>query len=123
MKGLELQLRVKDTRTGRVGTTCPDIMGTCSSAETPVFYDDGTMFEGTLTESLEVIGPENAVADESCGLGCGERCCVFVVADGQGLRCERFGPRRWTCMFADMAAKRQPNEPYPGCKLPTPPTS
>ncbi len=113
------QMRVQQKETGRTGTTCPDCMGCCTDQETPVVWDGTDSFSGTYTDELVVLGPENAVADEKCGIGRGSDCCIFAVLDASGLKCGRFGPLRFDLILDanKMTARREPTAPYPDCKL------
>ena len=117
------QMRVKNTKTNMVGTTCPDMSGmlACNGpGEVSVVYDGDGYANGTQETVLEVIGPENAVPlAEKCGAGKGEECCIFLVMGAKGFECERFGSLRWDLMFRSrsMSAKREPKEPFPHCFL------
>lgn len=118
MDRIRPQMRV-ETREGRKGTTAPDFMNCCSPDETPVVWDGEQSSEGTDTEKLTVIGPENAVPDlKGCGAGRGADCCIFLTASGDGLHCERFSSLRYQLIFKldTMVAKRMPPEPYPLCQ-------
>lgn len=114
--GIKLQTVVKDTATGRLGVVCPDLMGCCADNETPVVFNGETSFEGTPTQQLEIIGPENAIADpKKCGAG-SEECCIFLTCGATGFNCERHSTLRYTLMFKEMKAKRHPAEPFPLCQ-------
>lgn len=116
--GIKLQTIVKHTPTHRIGVVCPDMMGCCSDDETPVVYSGVTHFEDTATSELEIIGPENAIADpKKCGAGKGAACCIFLTCGPEGFCCERFSSLRHTLMFKDMSAKRNPAEMFPRCQL------
>jgi len=86
--------------------------------EVSVVYDNSTTAIGTDWQTLEVIGPENAVADpKKCGAGRGEDCCIFLTGGSNGFICERFGSLRWSLIFRTMNAKREPSELYPRCQF------
>lgn len=104
----------------RRGVTVPDFMACCAEWETPVIFDGEGTFNGTPTDQLTVIGPENPVAEpKSCGAGRGAECCIFLAADARGFQCERHTYQRYTLIFAKdrMKAQREPVEAYPACKL------
>jgi hypothetical protein len=114
-KHIPLQTIVE--KEGKRGVVCHDCM-VCGDDETPVVWDCSDGFVGTNTDSLTVIGPENAVADpEKCGAGKGEDACKFLVFGAEGERCERYGSLRYSLMFRQMTAKREPILPYPQCQL------
>ena len=119
MGGFSLATRVRDKEDSREGTVCPDIMGSCDSSQTPVVWDGESSSEGTLTTTLTSLGPEGAEVDGGCGGGKGEDCCIFIVGTGEGVYCGRFKGDRWSIIMRvnKMTAQRQPNEPYPKCKL------
>ncbi|MGI9295983.1 MAG: hypothetical protein ACR2PS_18525 [Pseudomonadales bacterium] len=111
------QTRVKNSVTGKTGTTCPDLMGCCGPDELAVVYDGEEGFLGTAEAELEILGPEDARPDfDQCGGGKGANCCVFLTAGPDGLCCERFSELRWSLFLNnDMTAQRKPTKPYPGC--------
>jgi hypothetical protein len=116
-------MRVKHKKTGIIGTTVDDMVGSlacCTPEETPVVWDGIGALSGTPTENLEVIGPEESVANpEKCGAGRGADCCIFMAVSSTGFSCERFGALHWSLIFrkGQMNAKREPVEPYPNCQL------
>ena len=68
----------------------------------------------------EVIGHENPVAEfDGCGVGKGEKACVFCAAGPNGLECVRHTELHWNLMFniAKERRLREPTELYPKCKL------
>jgi len=121
MERIPRQMVVRNKKTGKKGVTvddAPGILCCCSDDETPVVYEGDTAFKGTPTEDLEVIGPENAIADfKKCGAGRGKQCCIFLTGDRPG--CERFGQLRFDIIMRKekMSAQREPIEPYPKCQL------
>ncbi len=120
MKRIEPQMSVRHRSTGRVGVTCPDFMSCCADDETPVVFDGAAAFCGTLTDELEVIGLEQAVAEPGkCGAGPGSDCCLFLVVGRKGFECERFGSLRFTLQFKkkSMSARREPVRLFPLCQL------
>ncbi len=114
---IPLQTRVKN-KDGEMGVTCPDFMSSCTKDEVPVVYDGTTASLGTLESDLEIIGPENAIADFiKCGAGKGNDCCIFLTAGPEGASCERYSSLRHTLIFKEMNSKRNPSEPYPNCMI------
>jgi hypothetical protein len=122
MKRIPRQMVVRNKRTKRIGVTvddAPGILSCCSDEETPVVYEGDAGFTGTPTKDLEIIGPENAIADlQKCGAGT-EKCCIFLVVDEDGPKCERFGQLRFNIIMRKekMKAQREPRELYPKCQL------
>ena len=122
MERIRPQMVVKDKMTGRFGVTVKDLPGMlscCTSEETPVVFEGHNASTGILTEDLEIIGPERALADpEKCGAGKGKSCCIFLTV-GRGFICERFGELRWDLIFRKekMNSKREPTELFPKCQL------
>jgi hypothetical protein len=119
---LKPQTVVKNRETGKFGVVVSDLpayLSVLGPGEVSVVYDGSTVADGTDPESLEIIGPENAVADlQKCGAGKGADCCIFLVLDGKkGFECQRFGEMRWTLVFREMNAKREPKELFPRCQL------
>lgn len=124
---IKSQTLVKNKNDGRIGVVVSEPWETCVVEEFPVVY--GVVYEGetallaTFAEDLEVIGPENAIADmEKCGAGKGKECCVFLVFGGRDgkLVCGRFESGiRWNLIAREgkMKAKRHPTEMYPKCQL------
>lgn len=109
---------------GRRGVTAPDFMSCCLPIETPVIWSGESAFEGTDTDTLTVIGPEDAKADfHKCGAGREAQCCKFLTGGPLGACCERFSGLRYTLIFkSGMSAQREPIEPYPACqKFPSKP--
>lgn len=121
MERIPRQTVVRNKKTGKKGVTiddAPDVVHCCSDEETPVVYEGETTSKRTRTEDLEVIGPENAIADmEKCGAGTGRKCCIFLTGDRPG--CARFGELRFYILERkkQMKAQREPTEPYPKCQL------
>jgi len=115
------QLIVKNTKTGDQGVTCPNLPGMmdCNGPdEISVVYEGSTVAHGTDFRELEIIGPENAIADlTKCGAGEGENACIFCVVASTGAACERFGKLRWDLTFRTMNAKREPTKSFPDCQL------
>ena len=104
---------------GRRGVTCTDLMSCCTDDETPVIFDGMSSFVGTKTTELNIIGPENAIADfTKCGGGT-DQCCIYLVVGASGFTCERYSDMRWHFVFNKykMNAQRDPVEPFPGCQL------
>ena len=114
-------VRRKDT--GETGTICPSFNGVlnCNGPnEVSVVYSGLPVAIGTDRELLEVLGPENAIADLArCGAGRGKDACIFLVAGSDGPSCERFGPMRLDLIFRTMSAERNPEQLFPDCQLPT----
>lgn len=111
---------IVENKEGQRGVTCPDIMSCCSDDQTPVVYDGDSFSTGTSTDTLKVIGPENAQADPGkCGAGRGADCCIFITCGAKGFVCERHTDMRYSLIFrADkMTAQRQPTNPYPACQF------
>jgi len=123
MNRIQRQMRVRNTKTGSLGVTVDDLAGLlscCDPGETPVVFDGQGGFTGIQTEDLEVLGPENAIADlQRCGAGKGADCCIFLASGPEGVSCQRFGELRYDIIFRKekMNAKREPTEPFPGCQL------
>jgi hypothetical protein len=116
---MNIQTVVRNMKDGRLGVVVYDNYGCCSEDEVPVVYDGTTYFSGTDRNLLEVVGPENAVAEpKKCGAGRGAECCKFLVMGPGGFECQRFGEMRDALIFkSDMTAQRQPAELYPMCQL------
>ncbi|MBI2624777.1 MAG: hypothetical protein HYW70_00335 [Candidatus Nealsonbacteria bacterium] len=112
---------VKNKVTEKKGVVVDDPFGCCASFETPVAYEGSTsLFIGTDTKDLKVIGPENAKADlMKCGAGQGKKCCIFLVVGSSGPECQRFGDMRLDIIFRKdkMTAQREPTKLYPNCQL------
>lgn len=107
---------------GEEGVVVPSasFMGKISGGVPVFFFKRRVVVVGVPEEILEVIGPDNAVANEyGCGVGKGANCCVFLGLDGSGFTCLRFGELHWSIIAkkADMKAQRNPLEAYPGCQL------
>lgn len=119
MERLSPQLKVRHSD-GREGITVPDLAGfmaVCTEDETPVIWAlEPSHSVGTKTELLSVIGPEAAKpVPEKCGAGRGIECCKFLLCGPDGFECGRFGSLRYTLMFREMNAQREPTEPFPDC--------
>ncbi len=120
---IPIQTVVKNKKSGSMGVVCPDLGGMlscCTDDEVPVVYEGVSASCGTLFGRLEVIGPENAVADlKKCGAGQEDNCCIFLAVGANGPKCERFGNLRWTLVFrkSSMVSKREPTELFPHCQL------
>lgn len=117
---IPIQTVVRNKKSGSVGVVCPDFCGVlscCTDDEVPVVYEGTSVPCGTSFDQLEIVGPENAVADlKKCGAGEGENCCIFLtVADRP--QCQRFGDLRWSLVFRNMSAKRNPAKLFPDCQL------
>lgn len=118
MERIKPQMIVEDSR-GRRGVTAPDFMACCAEWETPVVWYGESGVDGTDTDTLKVIGPENAKADlAKCGAGKGADCCIYMTASGSGFSCERFSYVRYSLIFAKsrMTAQRDPVVAYPECQ-------
>ena len=104
-----------------IGVVCPDLPGmlNCNGPdEVGVVFGGQTAAFGTDWSKLEVIGPEDAVADpDKCGAGKGDECCIFLVVGSEGFSCARFGSLHWDLQFRRMEAKRHPNKLFPNCQL------
>ena len=117
------QTLVKNKKDGRVGVVITEPWGCCVSGEFPVVYEGTDSFLGTFAKDLEIIGPENAIADpKKCGAGKGKECCIFLVFGGRDGKfgCGRFESGiRWTLIEREgkMNAQRHPTEMYPKCQL------
>jgi hypothetical protein len=122
MERISRQIVVRNKKTGKKGVTVDDLpspLDCCSPEETPVVYEGETVVIGTLTEDLEIIGLENAIADlKKCGAGT-DKCCIFLTIGSKGPECERFGPLRFQIIMRkeQMRAQREPTELYPNCQL------
>ena len=122
MERIPRQMVVRNKKTGKKGVTVDDLpapLDCCLPEETPVVYEGETVVVGTLTEDLEVIGPENAIADlKKCGAGT-DKCCIFLTIGREGPECQRFGPLRFQLIMRkeQMRAQREPVELYPACQL------
>lgn len=116
------QLIVKNKKTGEIGVTCDDLPGflSCNGPdEISVVYNGTTVASGTDYRVLEIIGPENAIADfGKCGVGNSEGACIFLTVEPDGIKCQRFGDLRWNLFLREMKSKRHPKELFPGCQLP-----
>ncbi len=118
-KEMVLGTVVKNTITKKKGVVITDRFGVCSPEEILVVYDGTSSGLGTDHESLEIIGPENAVADlEKCGANTKE-CCIFLTMAASGPECDRFGSLRDNIIFREnqMNATRHPTQMYPECQL------
>ena len=115
------QTVVRRKTDGSIGVVCPDLPGmlNCHGPdEVGVVYDGCDSSDGTDWKELEVIGPENAVADlKKCGAGREKECCIFLTMGGEGLSCQRFGSLRWDLIFRKMKAERNPEKLYPHCQF------
>lgn len=118
---IPIQTVVRNKKSGSTGVVCPDLGGMlscCADDEVPVVYEGASAFCGTPFDQLEVIGPENAVADlRKCGAGQEEKCCIFLTMGASGPECQRFGNLRWNLVFRKMSVKREPAELFPSCQL------
>lgn len=113
---MDNQTRVRHTSTDRTGTVCPDLMGCCDTDEVAVVWDGLNTFTATAEKHLTDLGPENAIPEpKACGAGKGDDCCVFLTVGANGFECERHSSLRWSLVFKDMSAKRDPTEPFPQC--------
>ena len=55
---------------------------------------------------------------KKCGIGQGEKCCVFITFGPDGFECQKDGPMsRFLFSRQDMSAKRTPIQSYPDCQL------
>ena len=115
------KLIVKNKETGFIGVTCQDILGPFSCNlpdEISVVYDGTAIALGTDYRLLEILSPENAVADiNKCGGGKNEEACIFLVIGHDGAKCQRFGDLRWNLILRTMRAKRHPEKLLPKCQL------
>ena len=117
---MKIQTVVRYLESGKKGVVVSDPFGSCSPDEVPVVFQGHTASMGIPLDELEVIGPENAIADpERCGAGKGDQCCIFLVWGGNDWECCRFGPLRYSIIFRKekMGAKRHPIDLYPNCQL------
>lgn len=123
MESISRRIVVRNKKTGRIGVVVDDLPGMfscCTSEETPVVYEGMSACVGTLTDKLEVIGPENAVADpRGCGLGTEKDCCIFLGVNPSGFTCERYGPLRWSLIFRvrEIGSQREPVALFPACRV------
>ncbi len=117
------QLIVQHKKTRNIGVTCKNLHGTMGHFgpdEVPVVYSGSTVANAVDWKNLEILGPENAIADvEKCGAGKGEQCCIFLSINAGKPKCQRFGDLRWYLIFntRHMTAKRHPGEIFPGCQF------
>lgn len=115
------KLVVRNKEIGSIGVTCRDLPGplSCNGPdEISVVYDGTTVASGTDFRELEIVGPENAIADlHKCGAGKGEEACIFLVVGSNGAECQRFGDLRWNIIFRTMRAKRHPEKLFPKCQF------
>jgi hypothetical protein len=103
---------------GKRGVVVDDFMSCCGAGETPVVYYGDSGFTGTPTAELQIIGPENPIADpQKCGAG-DKRCCIFLTLGVTGWNCERHGTLRYALIFAKsrMNASRHPVAKFPYCQ-------
>mgnify|MGYP001560372332 FL=1 len=120
---IPVQTVFRNKKSGSVGVVCPDLGGMlscCNDDEVPVVYEGTTASCGTIFDQLEIVGPENALADrEKCGAGKGKDCCIFLAVGANGFECQRFGNLRWDLVFrkSAMNAKREPIEMFPNCQF------
>ncbi len=111
---------VRNKRTGEIGFTVPDNYGCCLDDEALVNYEGDYFADGTKFKDLEIIEVEMPKADpEKCGMGKLEKCCIFLVVDANGFRCERFTSNRQSLTLRKdkMTAQRHPKEMYPKCQI------
>ena len=111
---------VKNIKTNQYGVVVSDLWGCCSTNEIPIVYEGEDSFLGTDFGDLEVLGDENAVpSSKRCGLGLGEKCCIFLTLGSNGFECSRFTELRYCIIMNSdsMNAKRHPKEMYPKCML------
>ncbi len=116
---MEMGTVVKSRESGLLGVVCPDLPSYLRCGDPG---DITVQFQGTPAtlelppSDVEIIGMEDPVPDyKKCGSGLGENCCIFLVVDGGGFRCERHRSLRWRLIFSTMTAKRNPGELYPAC--------
>ncbi|MBI4414645.1 MAG: hypothetical protein HY566_00210 [Candidatus Kerfeldbacteria bacterium] len=104
----------------REGIVCPAAPGLEDEEGVAVVFPPSTVAMHVREDRLEIIGPENAVADEAkCGAGRGKRVCMFLTFADGALGCDRFSEDRWPVFFATRSQnRRQPTEAYPACQLP-----
>lgn len=119
---MDRQTLVRHVRTGQIGVVVDDPFGGLGNfeEEVPVVWEGYTEYRGMRPRRLEVIGPENAVADMvKCGGGRGEECCIFLTFGEGGWQCQRFGGLRYRLQVekSRMKAKREPVEMFPKCQV------
>ena len=109
----------KTIETGKFGVVIRSDFGHDAPGSVDVVFDGRTYSQEVMPEDLEIIGPENAIADfKKCGGGRGKECCRFLAVDADGFSCERFGTLRTSIQFkSGMVAKRNPSKLYPECQL------
>ena len=122
MDRIPCQMVVRHKPTGWIGVTI-DISAAptvCGEDDTPLVFQGHSQSDFFPTDSLEIIGPENAVADdEGCHQGYeGRRGCLFLCFKYPYYYCERHGPQREKILRSkDQAYGRfEPTAPYPLCK-------
>lgn len=103
----------------RVGIVCPAAPTLDDEDGITVVFPPSTVAVTVNDDLLEMVGPENAVADaEKCGAGRGKLACMYLTSAKDGLRCDRFSVERWPVFFAMRAHNlREPAEAYPTCQL------
>ena len=115
------QLVVRNKATGSIGITCwdlPEPLSCIGPDQVSVVYNNTTVSVRTDYRKLQIIGPENAVADlDKCGAGKGEETCIFLVIGHNGAECQRFGSLRWDLIFRTMNVKRHPEKLFPKCQF------
>ena len=107
---MDVQTIVRRKSDGALGVVVRDSFGCCSSTEVPVVYHGESGFLGTEETDLEMVGPENAIADfQKCGAGQGAECCMFLTVGSNGSNCERHSSMRYSLLVkSGMVAQRHP---------------
>ena len=72
-----------------------------------------------LGDTTEPVEPDPV----RCGMGQGEKCCVFLTVGPDGFECARGGPLDMTIRnrVDKMTSKRVPESPWPQCMSVDPP--
>ncbi len=106
---------VRNKKTGEIGVTSWQPFEGKLEDTVIVTYQSSVTPQDTDWHDLEIIGPENAIADK---VKCGN--CIFLVeqADDGSVQCHRFGLLRWKKLFAPevVPKKKLPVAFFPGCQ-------
>lgn len=122
-KDFEPRLVVKNTVDGTIGVVCspmPGALNVIGPEEIPVVYDHTTHVKGTPFNKLQILHPENAVANpDDCGVGGKTGCMFLFYSSEEGWQCQRFGSQRFKIILDTRPeTKRHPDRLYPDCQLP-----